>query len=257
MLINFWNGNKSPTRQDYEYKLLETVLDGNYQIINDKTDYPKAEDEGDIFNKGADVLVTVAGNTKFAPGNYLSIDIPLCKGLLGHRVLIVREQDVNSFDCIAAAQLRDKVMGIAATWADAELFRENGYNVNEKGDLAGLFTMLENKECDYLAFGANEIQGLYDSYCSSSETLAIEPKLLVYYPFPLVFYVNPNKPELFEDLKAHLIHARDSGLLEPLFDQYYGQVVDALKLNSRHLITLQNPELPEAFSTMTSDIIDN
>ena len=100
-MINFWNGNKSPARQAYELELLQTILNTQSLpanlITNDVTNYPNAEDEGDIFNQGADLLVTVAGNKKFDGKASIKLKQPLCRGLLGYRILIIRQQDKNKF----------------------------------------------------------------------------------------------------------------------------------------------------------------
>ena len=68
-IISFWNGNKSPARQAYELALLKMLLASttlkNSTLVNDTTDYPKAEDEGNVLTQQTDILITVAGNKKF------------------------------------------------------------------------------------------------------------------------------------------------------------------------------------------------
>ena len=247
-IINFWNGNKSSVRQDYELALLEILLNlsplqGSI-IANDTTDYSNAVDEGHIFNHHADILVTVDGNKKFYNKPLIKLEKPICKGLLGQRVLIIRKQDQIQFNNITPTKLKKKIAGIPATWADADLFRFNGYNVLEQGSLEDIFLLLKQQKCDYISLGANEVQGLFDELGAVGE-LVIETSSLLYYPFPLVFYVHPAQEELANHLELALKESEVTGILDKLFQQHYGDVINALNINNRSVLLLQNPYLSE------------
>jgi hypothetical protein len=246
--INFWNGNKSPARQDYELALLQMLLNissaQEVNIVNDTTDYPKAEDEGDVFKHHTDILVTVAGNKKFHQKALIKLDKPICKGLLGQRVLIIRQQDQAQFSNITPTNLKQKIAGIPATWVDADLFRANGYKVLEQGSLDSVFDLLKQGKCDYVSLGANEVKGLFDEF-GSIGGLAIETSLLLYYPFPLVFYVHPEKQQLAKDLESGLQQAELSGAWSQLYERHYGDLVNALNIKNRRVLILENPNLPE------------
>jgi ABC-type amino acid transport substrate-binding protein len=245
--INFWNGNKSSARQDYELALLQMLLNlsslQKINIVNDTTDYPKAEDESNVFDH-TDILVTVAGNKKFHKKSFIKVDKPLCKGLLGQRVLIIRQQDQAQFNNITPRDLKEKVAGIPATWVDADLFRSNDYNVLEQGSLCDMFQMLKQGKCDYISLGANEVQGVFDELGTVGE-LAIETSLLLYYPFPLIFYIHPAKKELAKNIESALQQAQQTDFLDQLFNQHYGDVMSALNIKKRHLLILKNPNVPE------------
>lgn len=250
--IAMWNGNKTASRQAYEREILESVLNatskshGRWELKEDKTDYPAAEDEASVFRaKGFDIFGTVAGNQKLAKEQKILVPLPIMKGLLGYRILIIRTADKAKFAGISTAkQLQSLRLGIPATWADAELFRQNGYKVEEKGSFDDLFTRLENKEFDYVSFGANEVAGVFAERAAKAGTLMIDSSLLVYYPFPLVFYVNPAKPELAARLTQGLQTISTNGELDKIFNRYFGAELKALDLPGRTKITLKNPILP-------------
>ncbi|WED23875.1 transporter substrate-binding domain-containing protein [Vibrio sp. JC009] len=248
--ITFWNGNKSIARQAHEFKLLEAVLQascdtyGDFTLQSDLMDYPDAEDEGNIFYKGADILVTVAENSKFHGKEFIEIGTPLAKGILGNRILIIRQEMQESFKSIKEAELKTLKAGIPATWADADLFRHNGYKVVEKGLFEEIFQRLKAGECDYVSLGANEVETIFDTMASAIGGLAIESDLMLYYPFPLVFYVHPLKPELAERVEKGLKEITASGEFDSLFEQYYGTCVRSLALENRRKIVLENPQLP-------------
>lgn len=248
--ITFWNGNKSAARKGYEEEVLRrclNVLDTKqtYSLDIDNTDYPKAEDESNIFLNGCDVLVTVAGNQKFALRDKLVIDLPICNGLLGHRLLIVNKGAEDKFRQVSTLeQLRKMTVGVPATWADADLFRKSQFSVYEHGLLEDIFQLLRDRLIDFTTLGANEVETTFQHYSAAAQNLAIESSLLIYYPLPLVFYVNPNQPELAQRLQAGLSELVTHGELQTIFNTYHAGIVERLALPTRNLLTLNNPYLP-------------
>lgn len=258
-MFNFWNGNKSSKRQHYELELIHSLLnwDPNEPIVvhSDNTDFPRAEDEGNIFRKNYDVLVTVAGNRKFADKPTIKLNSPICKGLLGHRILIIREQDQPTFHNINSNKLKSLIAGIPATWADAELFRANGYRVLEQGTLPETLKLLSDKKCDYVSLGANEVESIYQEHTNSLNGLVIEKSIVLYYPLPLVFYVHPDKAQLAQLLDDKLQEHMLSGKFDSLFNQHFGDVVRSIGLEHRKAINLVNKELPPELRSFKSQFI--
>lgn len=249
--LHFWNGNKSSVRQAYELSLLQRVMNitsgdyGHAAIEEDLTDYPRAEDEGSIFQKGGDLCVTVAGNPKFQSGRFIPVYDPIMDGLLGHRLLIIRQEDQPEFSrCVSAEMLRKKVMGIPETWADAPLFRSNGYPVEERGSFDELFYRLKTGEFDYVSMGVNEVFPVFAEKAAELGGLVIESSLRLYYPFALVFYVHPNQPQLAERLRVGLRTLRRSGEFGVMFQSYFQQLFIDADFQARRGIYLTNPVLP-------------
>ena len=262
--MNFWNGNKSPIRQLYELDILHCLLTatekefGTFTITNDVTDYPLAEDEGNIFNAGADLLVTVAGNTKFAQHHKIVIPQAIAKGLLGYRLLIIKQDQLEKFKHInTAKQMQQLTAGIPATWADADLFRANNYAVCENGAFSDIFQCLTNNECDYVALGANEIEQAFTTLAEPLGDLVIEPSLMLYYPFPLVFYLHPEQVELAARVELGLQHITNNGQLDAIFNQYNGDIVERLRLKQRKILHLNNPILPENMHDFSPSLLGN
>lgn len=250
--VKLWNGNKTQSRQTYEREVLEAALKateqklGAWELKEDLTEYPLAADEASVFReKGFDIFGTVAGNTKLADEKKILIPLPLMKGLLGYRVLIIRAADKAKFAAIKTpAQLQQLRMGIPSTWADAELFRQNGYKVEEKGSFDDLFTRLESNEFDYVTFGANEVTGVFSERAAKSGKLLVDSSLLVFYPFPLVFYVNPDNKALAERVTLGLQTISSNGELDAIFNRYFAADLKAVNLPARTMISLKNPILP-------------
>lgn len=260
--FHFWNGNKSSARQGYERDLLEACLragkgSGDWSLSVDATDYPSAFDEGNILCNGADVLVTVAGNEKFAASRKILIPQPLAKGLLGYRLLVVREESLAAFKRVTSiGELQALCVGIPETWTDADLFRSNQFRVVEKGTFADLFRLLKEGAFDFTTLGANEIEAAFAELAQPLGGLCIEPSILLYYPFPLVFYVHPDKPELAAWIESGLGQLTLSGEFDQLFLAYHGNIVERLRLRDRRLFTLENPIIPAEMRDFRSSLLD-
>lgn len=261
-VINFWNGNKTPGRQAYEREVLDAVLlatrkgYGNVPVVEDRRDLPVASDETAIFRKGgADIFGTVAGNPKLANENKLLIPFPMMKGLLGYRLLIIRAEDQGKYSAIESVEdLRALTNGVPDGWAEVDLFRANGIAVEADLRFDNLFEKLAEQQFDYTTFGGNEIEQVFSEHVASRRELALEQQLLVYYPFPLVFYVTPNDPILAQRISQGMAIISRNGVLDGIFEQHFGETVRRLNLSKRHKLVLNNPLLPEELKGFQPDL---
>lgn len=262
MVISVWSGNRTVAREDYEREVLKAVLDATkkthnaWRLEEELSDY---EAESEVFkSKGHDIFVTVGGNQKFGPQDRIVVPVPLVKGLLGYRVPIIRAKDSEQFAKIKSAeQLKQLRVGIPATWSDADVYRHNGYNVVERGHFDELFQRLSDDEIDYVAFGANEVEKVFENRAKVQGDLMVAPSFLVYYPFPLVFYVSPERPELAKRVHEGLQTIQKNGELDAIFNRYYGDIVERLNLRERQLFSLENPLLPAYLQNMKPLSLDN
>ncbi len=262
-VIDFWNGNRSGARQVYERQVLEALLRsteseyGPWNIRENRDEYPGDEESLVFSEKDHDLFVTIAGNQKFGEGDMIVIPELLTKNLLGYRIPIIREEDTSLFNQITRKEeLRELKHGIPLTWSDAVIFRENGYNVVEDGDFEDIFDRLEAGLFDYSAYGANEVLGVYENRASERDGLTIDRNILLFYQFPLVFYVNPELSELAERIGAGMQNIVESGELDAIFDEHYGDIVEQLKLDQRVLFVLDNPLIPEEYQDLKPDLDD-
>ena len=260
-VIKFWNGNRSEARKVYERKVLDAIMVateaewGSWQIDENQDEYPGDEESLVFTEKGHDLFVTIAGNQKFTKEDKIVIPHLLTKNLLGYRIPIIREEDAELFSGIRKAEDLQKLKhGIPLTWSDAVIFRQNGYNVVEDGSFDDIFERLQSGLFDYCSFGANEVLGVFENRASRHEGLIIDKNLLLFYPFPLVFYVNPQLPRLAERIEYGFQKIIASGQLDSIFNHHYGIIVEQLNLDKRVLITLDNPLIPDGFRYLKPDL---
>lgn len=260
-MVDLWNGNRSQIRQVYEKEVLIAVLNateddyGPWEVTETLDEYP-GDEEALVFSEyGHDLFVTIAGNQKFGEDDMIAIPKPMTKNLLGYRVPIIREEDLDKFENISSREeAQQLVHGIPETWSDAVIFRENGYQVVEDGDFDDIFERLENGLFDYSAYGVNEVVSVFENRASQRSGLMIDQDLLFFYPFPLVFYVNPDLPELAKRVEEGMQRIIDSGELDDIFNSYYGDVVETLNLEDRQLFILDNPLIPDEFRDLKPDL---
>lgn len=74
----------------------------------------------------------------------------------------------------------------------------------------------------------------------------VDKHSLIHYPTAYYFYVNKNNTTLAKDLKKGLEAALKDGQLERLFNKHYGDIIDKVKTEKRHIIQLKNPLLPNS-----------
>jgi hypothetical protein len=230
---------------------------GPWEVTESLDEYP-GDDEALVFSeKGHDLFVTIAGNQKFEEDDMIVIPKPMTKNLLGYRVPIIREGDSELFENISnKEELQQLSHGIPETWSDAVIFRENGYQVVEEGNFDNIFDRLENGLFDYTAFGANEVLSVFENRASKAqeEGLTIDQSILLFYPFPLVFYVNSDLPDLAVRVEKGMERITDNGELDSIFNRYYGDIAEKLNLNERILFELDNPLVPNEFRELKPDL---
>ncbi len=261
--IDFWNGNRSAARQAYELAILDAILKetatdyGPKKIIENLADYDGPTESRAFSEKRHDLLVTVAGNLKFKGVNKIEVKLPIAKNLLGYRVLITRREDEELFSKIKNFdQLKNYTIGIPETWSDADVFRHNNLDVYEKGSFEDLFERLAQKEFDYCSFGVNEVLKVFESRVSSNLDLVINQNILLFYPFPLVFYVHPEQKELATQIENGLQKIIQFGVLDRIYAEHFGQLKRKLNLSKRNSIELQNPLISAEYASISS-AVDN
>jgi ABC-type amino acid transport substrate-binding protein len=173
----------------------------------------------------------------------LPIRIPIDKGLLGWRLLLVRKDRLAQFaDIKTSAQLQKLVSGQGADWPDTTILKQGGYTVDESARYNDLFQKLTAGRIDFFPRSVLEVWGELDG--RKNEPFAVEPGLALHYPTALYFFVNKKNVPLAADITAGLEAALADGSFEALFQQHFGKLVARSGLASRRVFEIKNPLLP-------------
>jgi hypothetical protein len=205
-------------------------------------EYPDAISS--IANRGA-IDVISAASSRTNDTELYPIAFPVLKGLLGHRVCLIRKGEQARFDGLMTGyDFTEKKINICQRdyWPDTEVLQRNGLPVVTSKAYLPIFDMLQTGECDCFLRGAQEI---IPEYQSRKAQVDIEQSFLVQYPQPGFFYVNRDNKLLAMRIELGLLRALDDGSYEELFNKLMSPQLDQLNLKSRTSIRLNIPDMSE------------
>lgn len=251
--IRYWNGTAA--RDQYEIALLQLAL---AKTSSDYPPYHLTRLEADLGSDRArhelargELINVYASPYRIKTGpieaQIIQIPIPLLKGLLGYRELIVRRSDLAQFSAVKEIDdLRPLVVGQGRGWPDVAIYKHNGFKVMDEGLFDNLFAMLELGRFDCFPLGIIEAQNTLQLYGGEGRGLAIVPDLRVYYPWPVFYHVSSRSPELAQRIEEGLKLAVADGSFDALFLHHYGELVEELKFQNNRTIVLENPSIRES-----------
>ncbi len=173
----------------------------------------------------------------------LPIRIPIDRGLLGWRLLLVRAAMTARFaQATSLDGLRGLRAGQGADWPDTTILRDAGLPVDESARYGDLFQKLAAGRIDYFPRSVQEIAGELENH--RAEGFVIEPTLALHYPAAMYFFVNRDRPELAAAIRKGLEIALQDGSFEALFMQNFGAELKRARLDKRRVLELGNPLLP-------------
>lgn len=197
--------------------------------------------------KNGSVSLMWGGTSEQMETDYIPIRIDAYRGLMSHRVLIIRDGDQSRFDSVKTLDdLRKIKFGQGRSWQDASIMENAGFDVVKSTKKPGLFYMLDGGRFDAFPRGANEAWSEVAAFPKLN--LTVEKQLVLVYPLPTYFFVHKGDPELAKDIENGL----EAAIKDGSFDNYFynsKEVKDALEradLPNRRAFYIKNPFLPKA-----------
>ncbi|MEO3677985.1 substrate-binding periplasmic protein [Rheinheimera fenheensis] len=172
----------------------------------------------------------------------LPVRIPIDRGLLGWRLLLIRQQDSERFKNITTSE---QLQGLRAVqghdWPDFAILQHNQFDVIPSTFYAGMFAMLQLGRVDYFPRSLTEIPS--ELHSKASYRLTIADNLVLHYPAPLYYFVHPSRPQLAQAIEQGLRQAMADGSMQQLFLQHFADAIAQARLTERRIIRLENPFL--------------
>jgi hypothetical protein len=136
----------------------------------------------------------------------IPIHIPVMKGILGVRLLLVTNDNLQKFAQISEVdELKKMKMGLSkSSWVFEQEFKSKGFRIVVANYYAGSFKMLCKDRFDYLPRGIIEIYSEYKKYKKKIPCIEIEPTLALRINLPVYFYVSPQYPGLARRIQIGL-----------------------------------------------------
>jgi len=176
----------------------------------------------------------------------LPVRIPLLKGTLGYRALIIREKDREKFEAIKTlADLRNLTAVQGEVWTDTRILEANGLPVAGVKGYESMFFLIGKGKYDYFPRGITEIWKEVEAH--KSKGLVVENKIILHYDSPMYFFVNKGNAALAERIERGLKLAIEDGSFDKHFFNHplHRETFEKTKLRSRKIFSLDNPYLPE------------
>jgi ABC-type amino acid transport substrate-binding protein len=174
-----------------------------------------------------------------------AIRIPIDRGVMGWRVLMVRKGD-DRLDGVRDRAGLQALLGVQGhDWPDLDILRHNGVPVVAGGTYDGLFRMLDLGHADYLPRAIGEPAA--ELAARPDMALRVHPGVILTYPSALYFFVAPDDTALAGAIETGLERAIEDGSFQRLFDLTYGAALAELARDPPRRIELDNPALPDAF----------
>lgn len=200
----------------------------------------------------SELSVLWAGTSYLLEEELLPIKIPVLKGLLGHRILIIRRNEQQKFSKITNLRELTKLKaGQGTFWEDTQILRSNNIPIVTTNKYQNLFPMLAGGRFDFFPRALHEPWVELKDYPELD--LVVEENILLVYPFAMYFFVSPDNKNLAKQIEVGFDRAIDDGSFDRLFfsnSMIKGALLKA-KLSSRRTFYLNNPNISINQSSQT------
>lgn len=177
--------------------------------------------------------------------DFRAVRIPLDKGILGWRLLLINRDDAKRFASLdSLAQLQTLRAGSAAEWSDTQVLRDNGLQVVTAQQYRNLLAMLVARRFDYVPRGIGEIA----DEARQHPEFVVEAHLALHYPVCTYFFVAQDNEPLAKQIENGLLRAKADGSFDKLFERYYATALHMAGLDQRRILQMRNTVEPQTCS---------
>ena len=243
-------------KQSYFVDLLTIVLEtskekyGTYQL------QPVAIEMGQgrtsmMLQRGELVDIAWRMTSKNLEKELQAIYFPILKGLMGHRIFIIRKNERHLFSRKTSLDnLKKFHLGQGHDWPDTDILLANGFNVIAGYDIY-LLEMLKKNRFHYFP------RALHEPWIEiiNEPSLTIEENLMFKYPAPIFFFVNKHNNHLQKRLSFGLTQLINSGEFESFFLNHSltSGILAKANVNNRTIFELKNPLLSKKTKKLLLD----
>jgi ABC-type amino acid transport substrate-binding protein len=247
-VVRYYSRGALDSLHNYKYELIKLALDitrsqyGDY-ILDPYGSDPGAPRLAQLINDGKIVnLLWASPGTPIAKANVIGIPIDIMHNLLGFRICFTHQEtksvlekvnDVNSLRMIKIGQGRN--------WSDIKIYKHNRIEPITTPEITNALGLLGKKRIDCFPMGATEVLPIFNEQRKHFPYLSIDNNLLIYYDYPIYFYISKTEPELAKRMKEGLLALQKNGEFNALFQRYFAKDLLSLHLNSRKIICLKSP----------------
>lgn len=192
-----------------------------------------------------DVMWTVTSQEREKEA--LAVPIPLLKGLIGHRVLVINKQMQSQFAQVKSLnQLAQYTAVQGHDWPDATILEQAGLKVERIVWHDTMYKLIGSNIVDYFPRSVLEVNEEMEE--AQNDALMIEPNLLIVYPSAIYFFVKKGNTTLAQRLEYGLRKAITDGSFDKLFYGFPGHVkaTQEISMDNRIIFNIANSQLPKS-----------
>lgn len=198
-----------------------------------------------MLQQGRGIDVAWAATSKEIEALVHPIRIPIFKGLIGYRLLLIARRDLEKFSRITEqSALKSLLAGQGHDWADTAILRANGYRVHTGPYYDALFNMLAQGRIDYFPRSVLEVWA--EAKAHEHQGLVVEPRIMLRYPGAVYFFTRKGNTALAQAIETGLEKMLQDGSFDRLFEEHHAELLEKAGLDSRLVFDLDNPALPPA-----------
>ncbi len=198
------------------------------------------------LNQGINVMWM--GTSKEVEERYLTVRIPVYRGLLGYRLFIIHaSQQAALAEVKTLEDLTRFRVGQGLGWSDIGILESAGFQVTaSKYD--NILRMIDMQRLELFPRGVVEIFSELENNKGALPSLQAEQQLLLVYPFAMYFFVSKHHPEIAEAIERGLLAAYADGSFVELFFNHpdIKAALDRANLKDRRRFDIPNPVMTQA-----------
>lgn len=177
----------------------------------------------------------------------LPIRIPIFKGLIGLRVMVIQDVKQQELSHTTSTQQIKNMLALQGKdWLDTDILRANGFKVHTTDWYDSFYKGVSSGIFDY--FPRSVLEPWAEMKVYRYNNLVVEAKHLLHYPAAMYYFVKNDNQALAQRIEYGLNQAIADGSFDKLLYNYpaHRDALSKSQINTRIVHKLTNPFLPKS-----------
>jgi len=231
-------------RENYFLELIELALKNsgeNYQLQSVKLE-PLTENRAIHYLQSGIYDIHWLHTSVDLEQRLLPIRIPLYKGLIGWRLMLIHKARVDDFSRVNTLKDLQKFSVLqGGDWPDIPILEQAGFKLITSSDFLTLSRMLDRSRGDMFPRSVTEVWEELEDYAELD--IVLDENLALVYPAAYYLFVGKNNVRLKKAVEKGLNIAIADGSFDKAFYSYFGEAIKKANLHKRKIISISNPSL--------------
>lgn len=243
--------SEQDTRRPEVRELIKLALEATIEthgpyVLKKSSYYMNIKRQEKALENSKQLNIAWFDTTENKNARFLPIKIPMQMGIVGYRILMVRENFKETLANVSNIEdLRKLKNGLMKSWNNYQIFNYNSLPFVLGDNYEGLFLKLKRGHFDYFSRGINEAYKELQDRPSLQKDLVVDKNILLYYQQYNFLYTSKKNTHLNERISKGMALIIRDGTFYKVFCKYNREYIVHSDLANRTLIKLHNPILPK------------